>query len=220
MAFVGALAGAVLTATPALAAPSKVTWPGPVKVSAARGTENHIQITYVLVAGSWSHFINDRAGVTTVVTEPPSCYPEGSQAVSCPDGASGDDGTKGPGESFSVVLGDRDDRFWALSVGEFQVRAGDGDDYVVGNDDPAVQPAMEDEPEVTFYSEDALYGDAGDDFLSGRKGPDFLYGGSGNDVLDAGEQAATTTSTAQPTTLCSGDRGTTSSTRPTATATW
>jgi hypothetical protein len=59
----------------------------------------------------------------------------------------------------------------------------------VGNNDPAVQPAMEDEPEVTFYSEDSLYGDAGDDFLSGRKGPDFLYGGSGNDALDAGEQA-------------------------------
>ena len=189
LATAAAVAGALLIAAPALAAPSRVTWPSSINVKAAPGTENYVDITYELESGSWTHFVNDRAGVTTVVTQPPSCYPRGPKRVHCPDGTSGDDGTPGGGETFSISLGDGDDHFWAFSVGEFRLRAGSGDDFVVGNDDPSVMPAMEDEPQVTFYSEDALYGDGGDDHLGGRRGPDFLYGGPGNDFLNGGEAA-------------------------------
>jgi RTX calcium-binding nonapeptide repeat (4 copies) len=179
--------GALLTATPALAAATKVTWPITINVRAAPGTANRIQITYGPTPGQLAlpadedlrHWISDTAGITTVVTEPPSCYPEQPKLVSCPDGA------PGYGESFSILLGDGDDLFTAeLSVGEFAVNAGPGDDKVAGAAHPSV--ALQAEEPDTHYTEDMLYGGGGDDYLLAWRGPDFLSGGRGNDVLRGG----------------------------------
>jgi RTX calcium-binding nonapeptide repeat (4 copies) len=186
-----AVGGAFLTAAPAFAASTKVTWPVTINVRAAPATVNRIEITYGPVPGRLpgppdedeSHFISDSAGITTVVTEPPSCYPKGPKLVSCPDGA------PRAGESFSIWLGDGDDLFTAeLSPGEFAVNAGPGDDQVAG----AAHPSTGGEPEepVTYYTEDVLNGGRGDDYLLGWRGPDFLSGGRGDDVLRGGYGAA------------------------------
>jgi Ca2+-binding RTX toxin-like protein len=179
--------GALVTAPPALAAATKVTWPVTINVKAAPGTANRIQITYgptpdhLILPGDedlW-HWISDTAGITTVVTEPPTCYPEGPNLVSCPDGAPGE------GESFSVLLGDGHDLFTAeLSVGEFAVNAGPGNDKVAGAAHPSVARQAE-EPDI-HYTEDMLYGGGGDDYLLGWRGPDFLSGGRGHDLLRGG----------------------------------
>jgi hypothetical protein len=147
-----AVGGAFLTAAPALAAPTKVTWPVAINVRAAPATVNRIQITYGSVPGRLpgppdedeSHFISDSAGITTVVTEPPSCYPKGPELVSCPDGA------PRAGESFSIWLGDRNDLFTAeLSPGEFAVNAGPGDDQVAGAAHPSTGGNRKNQSRIT-----------------------------------------------------------------------
>src|SRR4051812_47083804 len=89
-----------LFAAPAYAAPTKVTWPVFIKVQAAPHTVNHIVVHYDAIpdggAFDWDHTIVDSAGVTTRVTDPPSCYPieragaaisqPPGKAVFCPDG--------------------------------------------------------------------------------------------------------------------------------------
>jgi Ca2+-binding RTX toxin-like protein len=186
-----AVGGAFLSAAPALAAPTKVTWPISINVRAAPGTVNRIQITYGPAPDHLpgplpeardedeSHYIFDAAGITAVVTEPPSCYPEGPKLVSCPDGA------PRAGESFSVLLGDGDDLFTAEpSPGEFAVNAGSGDDQVAGTGEPSI--GGEPEEPSSHYTEDMPYGGRGDDFLLGWRGPDFLSGGPDDDVLRGG----------------------------------
>jgi hypothetical protein len=57
-----------------------------------------------------------------------------------------------------------DDLFTAeLSVGEFAVNAGPGDDKVAGAAHPSV--ALQAEEPNTHYTEDTLYGGGGDDYL-------------------------------------------------------
>jgi Ca2+-binding RTX toxin-like protein len=189
---IAALLASLMSAAPALAAPTTVTWPVFIRVAAAPGTVNDIDITYRPTTTDqgtvWDHYITDEAGITTVVTDGPTCYPEGPNLVTCPDGTGLQD-TKGLGEDFHVFLGDENDIFNAASVGEFEVHAGAGNDIVIGNDDPSVQPATEDEPQVTYYTQDALFGDGGNDRISGRRGPDSLAGGAGADVLIGGNQA-------------------------------
>lgn len=186
---VAALIVSLTVAAASGAAPTRVTWPVMIVVRAAPATVNDIDITYRPITSPegtvWDHFISDEAGITTVVTEPPTCYPEGPRQVSCADGT-GLLGTKGLGEDFSVFLADEGDTFYAGSVGQFEVHGGAGNDHLIGNDEPSVQPAMEDEPQVTYYTEDALYGEGGDDSISGRRGPDLLSGGAGKDLLIAG----------------------------------
>jgi hypothetical protein len=183
-----AVAAILFAAAPALAKPTTVTWPVSIHVQAAPGTENFIEIVYDQESGEWSHFIHDTAGVTTVVTDGPTCYPRGPIEVECPDGTAGDDGTKGQGESFLISLGDLHDHFAAKSVGDFEVHGGAGKDDILGNSEPSVVPATDTDPQTTYYTEDELYGDRGDDTLLGFAGPDHLLGGPGDDALSGGTQ--------------------------------
>jgi hypothetical protein len=203
---IGVVAVVLSIGASALAAPTKVTWPVAIHAQAAPGTTNRVVIQYRFVedltnGGAWTHAVRDgAAGVTTVVTEPPTCYPLTranpfyGEWVRCPDGSSGQGQTdattpKGQGESFSISLGDRNDTFAADSVGDFEVHGGPGRDLVIGNDEPSVVPAMEDEPRLVYWTEDMLYGDGGNDLLAGRQGSDYLSGGAGADYLEGGPDA-------------------------------
>jgi hypothetical protein len=186
-AITAAIVAAALAAAPALAKPTNVTWPVAIHVHAAPGTENFIEIVYDQQAGGWSHFIEDTAGVTTTVTDGPTCYPNGPMEVMCPDGTSVN-GMKGLGEEFSISLGDLHDHFQAKSVGEFHVYGGAGNDDILGNSEPSVSPGFETEPGTTYYTEDMLYGGRGNDTLLGFAGPDTLSGGPGDDALSGGTQ--------------------------------
>jgi RTX calcium-binding nonapeptide repeat (4 copies) len=199
---------ALLPIAPARSAPTKVSWPVSVNVKAAAGTENHVWISYVylqdlLRGGTWIHLVSDSAGVTTVVTEPPTCRPlpladaSHGRWVECPDGTSfdGEPGStqrppKGQGETFTVSLGDLNDTFTGNSVGEFRVRGGPGRDLLAGGREPSIVPAMEDEPRVIYWPEDFLQGDSGNDVLAGREGPDNIWGGPGADFLEGGPLGA------------------------------
>lgn len=188
-----AIAALALGVSQALAGPTKVTWPVMIVVSADGGEDNDIAITYRLVGSGdqagYDHFITDSAGITTTVTEAPTCYPEGPKQVSCPDGTSVN-GEKGGGESFLLLLRDGDDEFIASGPGEFEAHGGTGNDLLIGTGDPAVVPPMEGEPGEIIYSQDALYGQAGNDNLIGRAGGDDLFGGGGNDKLSGGPRPA------------------------------
>ncbi len=195
---------ALLPIAAARSAPTKVSWPVSVNVKAAAGTENHVWISYTylqdfLRGGTWIHLVSDSAGVTTVVTEPPTCRPlplahmSHGQWVECPDGTSfdGEPGStqlppKGQGETFTIFLGDLNDTFTGDSVGEFRVRGGPGRDLMAGGREPSIVPAMEDEPRVIYWPEDFLQGDSGKDILAGREGPDNIWGGPGADYLEGG----------------------------------
>ena len=202
--FVTGVLAALLPIAPARSAPTKVSWPVSVNVKAAAGTENHVSISYTYLqdlqrGGTWIHLVSDAAGVTTVVTEPPTCRPlplahmfHGSW-VECPDGTSfdGEPGStqlppKGQGETFTISLADLNDTFAGDSVGEFRVRGGPGRDLLAGGREPSIVPAMEDEPRVIYWPEDFLQGDSGNDILAGREEPDNLSGGSGADYLEGG----------------------------------
>lgn len=192
-----------LAAPPALAAPTTVSWPVFIKVQAAPATANRIAISYLpSAAGAWNHTVRDGAGVTTVVTEPPSCYPllptdvfYGDWVI-CPDGSSVEPepdqpspAPKGGGEDFMIFLADRNDAFVADSIGGFTVRGGTGRDLIVGNDEPVYRPAQDEEPAVLYWTEDHLYGDQGNDLLGGRQGPDLVSGGLGADYIEGGPEA-------------------------------
>jgi Ca2+-binding RTX toxin-like protein len=192
-----------LVAAPAQAAPTKVSWPVFISVKAAPHTNNNIRMFYQFIKGanaeqsSWDHFVWDTAGVTTRVTEPPSCYPWNryfpsetrlaGKVVGCPDGSSVD-GIRGAGEDFRILLGDHADRFNAEnSIGSVEVHAGSGNDRAYGIDRPTRMMDFDINKECSFYNEDDLYGDRGNDRLYGRAGPDQLFGGPGNDYLSGGK---------------------------------
>jgi hypothetical protein len=197
----------LLAAAPAQAGTTNVSWPVFIKVQAAPNTQNDIRVTYELFKGSngsdWVHVVFDPAGVSTVVTEPPSCYPmsrapghaalEG-KAVFCPDGSSpGEDDAglaiPGQGEDFRILLGDQNDRFEARdSLGSFEVHGGPGNDNLVGQSAPIQVGDFggAGDEECRYWSEDELTGDAGNDHLDGGKGPDHLTGGRGKDILIGG----------------------------------
>ena len=193
-----------LSAAPAHAAPTKVSWPVFIKVQAAPHTKNDIRMSYDLVkdanGGSWVHGVYDSAGITTRVTEPPSCYPYArffpgnsglqGKVVICPDGSAVDEFPPGQGEDFRILLGDEADRFTAdKSIGSFEVHAGSGNDRAYGNNEPTVEVDFEAGTGCGYFTEDELYGDRGNDRLYGRLGPDLLSGGPGNDYLRGGKEA-------------------------------
>jgi hypothetical protein len=198
-----------LVAAPAQAKPTKVSWPVYISVRAAAHTTNDIRMYYWEVSdgnGSfWDHAVVDSAGVTTRVTEPPSCYPIDrvipghplkGQAVLCPDGTSQEvedaptHSIPGQGEDFQISLGDRADRFSAEeSIGSFVVRAGSGNDKLYGENEPIGVIDFDTGTSCFYFTEDDLRGDSGDDRLYGRLGPDFLSGGGGNDYLSGGKDS-------------------------------
>ena len=214
------LAASVLApiAAPALAAPTKVTWPVAIHIKAAPATANDIHIVYAFLddeaglnappneEGAWVHVIFDLAvGVTTVETHdglscflPKNDIPAGS--VGCFDTSSVAP-YPGGGEDFVVSLGDRDDVFDVRnhpgtdsstdlgSPGSFEVHAGSGNDKVYGNELPAIVVDQADEGTYEYWTQDALEGDQGNDLLVGGEGADFLSGGSGADTLDGGFEA-------------------------------
>jgi hypothetical protein len=195
-----------LSAAPAHAKPTKVSWPVYISVRAAPHTKNNIRMFYDVLKDAhgsfYVHVLLDSAGVTTRVTEPPSCYPiERSnpsfndlkgKAVVCPDGTSQQDANglavPGQGEDFHISLGDRADRFSAQeSIGSFVVHAGSGNDKLYGENAPITVVEEDTGAHCHYFSEDELYGDRGKDRLYGRLGPDHLFGGRGNDYLRGGK---------------------------------
>ena len=85
-----------------------------------------------------------------------------------------------------VVGTDFDDRF---RLGDYvrYVRAGDGDDTVVGSDlGDAIRLDAGDDRALGMGGNDILQGYAGDDLLAGQDGDDRLYGGAGDDLILAG----------------------------------
>lgn len=198
----------LLNAAPANAGPTKVSWPVYIKAQAAANTENNITVYYDEARGAntadFVHVLLDSAGMTTRVTEPPSCYPWerfsppyppwNGKAVFCPDSTSQETdngiGIPGQGEDFRFLLGDRDDRFDAAeSIGTFEVHAGAGNDNVRGENEliAVIDFAGEGNEPCSYLTEDELYGDAGNDRLDGRRGPDHLIGGRGDDYLRGGK---------------------------------
>jgi RTX calcium-binding nonapeptide repeat (4 copies) len=181
---------AVLLPETALGGVTTVTWPVAITVRAAANTENHVSVSYRPLGDSFANYIYDSVGVTTRVTEPPTCYPNGPREVLCPDGASGPEsygvGGRGPGESINFYLGDRDD-VWraglAGDVGDFWVDGGSGDDFLFGHNDPECHVATETEPAACTFDGDYLLGRSGRDDILGGEGPDHLDGGPGADDL-------------------------------------
>jgi hypothetical protein len=207
VAFATTLAAAgCLSAAPAYAGTTRVSWPVFISVKAAPNTSNDIRMYYQEFgdphgASVWENVVFDTAGVTTHVTEAPTCYPisRGSpghpwtgKAVTCPDGTSqereGGGSDPGAGEDFRVLLGDRADRFNALdSLGSFNVHGGSGNDNLVGNNAPVVMFDFDINRTCGYFTQDDLYGEKGNDRLSGRLGDDYLSGGSGKDYLRGGK---------------------------------
>ncbi len=196
----------LVVAAPARAGATKVTWPVFIQLKAAPHTTNHVKVIYYLRKGRtpddgvFIHLVSDTAGMTTRVTEPPTCYPVGrgdpsqialaGKAVVCPDGSAVGDFPPGLGEDFRAFLGDRDDSFDAQhSLGSFEVHAGSGKDRLYGNDQAAIEVDFDTNTVCGSFTEDELYGDSGNDRLYGRRGPDLLSGGSGNDRLYGGRAA-------------------------------
>ena len=193
LALSSALAAVVvlLIAAPVHAAPTRVSWPVAVTVRAAAHTENHMSVTYRPFGDSFANYIHDSVGVTTTVTDPPSCYPNGSREVFCPDGASGPEsygvGGRGPGENINFYLRDGDDVWRAGSdgnVGDFYVSGGSGDDFLFSHNDPSCAETSETDPAECIFSEDFLVGGRGKDDILGGEGPDHLVGGPGADNLE------------------------------------
>ena len=191
-----ALAAVVLlAAAPANAKPTKVSWPVFISVKAAPHTKNVIRMSYEFFKGGWDNTVWDTAGITTRVTEPPTCYPIerffhnhplAGKVVVCPDGSSVED-ERGQGEDFRILLNDKADWFSAEdSIGSFEVHAGSGNDEVYGETNAIPVKDVETGEVCGYFSEDDLYGDRGNDRLYGRFGPDHLSGGSGNDYLRGG----------------------------------
>jgi RTX calcium-binding nonapeptide repeat (4 copies) len=193
-------------AAPAYAGITRVSWPVFISVKAAPNTNNDVRMYYKEFgdphgASAWENVVYDDAGVTTHVTDPPTCYPISraspghpwtGKAVTCPDGTSqereGGGSDPGAGEDFRVLLGDRADRFNALdSLGAFDVRGGSGSDKLLGNNAPVVMFDFDINRTCGYFTQDDLYGERGNDSLYGRLGDDLLSGGSGKDYLRGGK---------------------------------
>lgn len=178
------IAVAVAAAPSAAAGVTRVTWPVGIVVRAAPATQNYIVVDYRPFGGSnedWANYIFDAAGITTTVTEAPTCYPNGPKEVFCPDGAAV--GGPGPGESIDFYLRDGGD-VWSAddenTVGDFAVYGGRGPDTLRGHS----QAECGGDIEVScFFTPDNLFGGPGNDDIIGEEGPDFLYGGPGRDFL-------------------------------------
>ena len=210
------LAASVLApiTAPALAAPTKVTWPVAIHVAAAPGTENHIAIIYEFLTdeggvttwatgedGAWFHLIGDiPAGVTTVETHDGlSCFlPKGPSDI--PAGTVGCFDTSsvapflGGGEDFVVSLGDRNDTF------DVRSKVVTGSLAVIGSLGSFEVHAGSGNDKVYGNEVPALVFDEGDegfyeywtqDALSGDQGNDLLVGGPGADFLSGGSGADT-----------------------------
>jgi Ca2+-binding RTX toxin-like protein len=192
-----ALAATVLlVAAPAYAGVTRVSWPTGIVAKAAPGTHNDVRMYYQdFGQGDFSNVLYDTAGVTTHVTEPPSCYPMSraaanhpwnGKAVFCPDGTSL--GGPGDGQDLSVFLGDQNDRFNALeALGQYLVHGGAGADRLVGGNEPVVMFDFDINRTCGYFTQDTLVGDGGNDRLYGRLGDDYLTGGGGNDYLVGGK---------------------------------
>jgi hypothetical protein len=181
---------AVLLPATALGGATRVAWPVAITVRAAANTENHVSVSYRPLGDSFANYIHDSVGVTTRVTEPPTCYPNGPREVLCPDGASGPEsygvGGMGPGESIYFYLGNRDD-VWRAGlpgdVGDFWVYGGSGNDFLFGHNDPECTVASETDPAKCTFDGDYISGGRGKDEILGGEGPDHLDGGRGADTL-------------------------------------
>ena len=83
-----------------------------------------------------------------------------------------------------------DDTFTATtSIGNFEVKGGDGDDLLRGSDVPVKSPGYGTPPSTDYFG-DTLIGQQGDDTLIGNQGGDFLTGGGGDDLLIGGPKAS------------------------------
>jgi RTX calcium-binding nonapeptide repeat (4 copies) len=184
-----ALAAVALLPSAAPAGPTSVTGEsGAVKVVAAPGTSNRVEVVY-RVAGvdqdgfsTWANFINDRARVVTPPQEP-DCRQDGPTTSICLD-ATSYRGSPGTGDIFQVELRDGNDSFIAnRGLGVFEILGGSGRDRIYGHRMVRVI-SSEDEPSRDCPG-DELRGGPGNDKLRTGCGEDLLAGGSGNDRIDA-----------------------------------
>jgi hypothetical protein len=169
------------------AGPTSVTnQSGAIKVSAAPGTSNRVQVDY-RVAGTdqdgfstWANFITDRARVVTPPEE--DCRQASPTTSLCLDGTSYR-GSPGIGDIFDVELGDGNDAFFAnRGLGVFEILGGSGRDRLQGH--TLVRVIAGDEPSRDCPG-DELRGGPGNDRLRTGCGEDLLAGGSGNDRINA-----------------------------------
>jgi Ca2+-binding RTX toxin-like protein len=159
--------------------------------AATDSTVNHIVVTYGPPKEDhsekpmWGNYLSDTAGIHNITNpEGFACITEDATHDFCPDGTSV--GEAGAGDDIVVNLRGGNDTFDASeSIGQFEVKGGEGDDVLIGSDVPTKTPGYGTPPE-TDYNSDYLYGQGGNDHLIGNRGADFLNGGSGNDVLDGG----------------------------------
>ena len=97
---------------------------------------------------------------------------------------------RAPGDDIVARLAGGDDTFTATtSIGNFEVKGGDGDDLLRGSDVPVKSPGYGTPPSTDYFG-DTLIGQQGDDTLIGNQGGDFLTGGGGDDLLIGGPKAS------------------------------
>ncbi|HEY7256157.1 MAG TPA: hypothetical protein VH476_05685 [Solirubrobacterales bacterium] len=186
----------LIAAATACAAPTTLDQGAFVSLRAARdNTVNHILVTYGPPkenpgggAPMWGNYVSDTAGIDNITNpEGFACITEDATHDFCPDGTSV--GEPGTGDDIVANLRGGNDTFNAAkSIGNFEVKGGDGDDVLHGSGVASHSPGFGTPPE-TLYSADSLYGQKGNDHLIGDLGGDFLIGGGGDDVLDGGPHA-------------------------------
>ena len=95
----------------------------------------------------------------------------------------------------TMIGSDADERFWTLGDGPDVIRAGDGDDYIVGQsgegDDILEGEGGNDEIEGYGYGTDVLRGGPGNDRITAYEGDESLEGGDGDDQLRVGDGRVT-----------------------------
>ena len=137
----------------------------------------------------WGNYLSDTAGIHNI-TNPDgfACITEDATHDFCPDGTSV--GEPGTGDDIVARLAGGDDTFTATtSIGNFEVKGGDGDDLLRGSDVPVKSPGYGTPPSTDYFG-DTLIGQQGDDTLIGNQGGDFLVGGGGDDLLIGGPKAS------------------------------
>jgi Ca2+-binding RTX toxin-like protein len=195
LALIVTLASVLLQAAMAGAAPTTLDQGAFVSLRASNdSTVNHVVVTYgppkhdESEKPMWGNYLSDSAGIHNI-TNPDgfACLTEDATHDFCPDGTSV--GEAGTGDDIVARLAGGDDTFNASkSIGQFEVKGGDGDDVLKGSDEGAYSPGYG-SPPTTDYFGDNLYGQQGDDTLLGERGGDFLTGGGGDDLLVGGPPA-------------------------------
>ena len=186
----------LLQAAAAAAAPTTLDQGFFVSLRAASdSTVNHIVVTYGPPKSDpsqqpmWGNYLSDSAGIHNI-TNPDgfACITEDATHDFCPDGTSV--GEPGTGDDIVARLAGGDDTFTATtSIGNFEVKGGDGDDLLRGSDVPVKSPGYGTPPSTDYFG-DTLIGQQGDDTLIGNQGGDFLTGGGGDDLLIGGPKAS------------------------------